>query len=199
LTYDAATGAFAGVFVSSNSGGLSSPHSLRFGPDGHLYVASRGTDSVKRYDGSTGAYMGNFVAVGSAGSSGMGSLVAPAGLLFCTAPDAITDLTLIHDAGTTTLTWSTPAGSGAPLLAYDTLGSAAADDFTVSGFCVESDDGSDTTATHLGSPPPGDVLFFMVRAENVCGNGPLGLASGGPRGAGDCVSLTPPLTPRPVS
>ena len=42
-------------FVSSESGGLSSPHDLAFGSDGHLYVLSRVTETVYRFDGSSGA------------------------------------------------------------------------------------------------------------------------------------------------
>jgi WD40 repeat protein len=191
LTYDAATGNFAGQFVSSGSGGLSNPHSLRFGPDGHLYVASRGTNSVKRYEGSSGNYMGDFVEPGSGSSPGTGSLVEPAGLLFCAAPGAVRDLTLAHDAGTgaTTLSWNAPQKTGAPLLVFDTLGSSAADDFTGTGpgFCLESDDSADTSAIHAETPPAGEPLFFLVRAENVCGNGPLGPASAGSRTATDCV------------
>jgi len=55
---------------------LFGPHSLRFGPDGNLFVASRGNDSVKAYDGVSGAYLGDFVAAGDDG------LEQPAGLLF---------------------------------------------------------------------------------------------------------------------
>jgi hypothetical protein len=37
---------------------------LTFGPDGHLYVASYGTDQVLRYNGQTGAFLGVFVVAG---------------------------------------------------------------------------------------------------------------------------------------
>ncbi len=43
------------------SGGLLNAHGLAFGPDGHLYVASFGTDQVKRYDGTTGEYLDDFI------------------------------------------------------------------------------------------------------------------------------------------
>ena len=37
------------AFVASGSGGLSSPQDLVVGPDGNVYVASSGTNSVIRY------------------------------------------------------------------------------------------------------------------------------------------------------
>lgn len=40
---------------------LDGPVGITFGPDGHLYVASRFTDSILRYDGETGALRDTFV------------------------------------------------------------------------------------------------------------------------------------------
>jgi hypothetical protein len=81
LRYDAATGAFLGIFVAPGSGGLDCPWGLVFGPDGHLYVANFDDDpatiaSVLRYHGQTGAFLGAFVAPGSGGIDG------PEGLTF---------------------------------------------------------------------------------------------------------------------
>jgi len=56
-----------GIFVAANSGGLSLPHGLAFGPDGNLYVASAGTDAVLRYNGTNGAFIGEFLPAGSGG------------------------------------------------------------------------------------------------------------------------------------
>ena len=67
LRYDGHTGALLGTFVSSGSGGLSSPQSLEFGPDGNLYVPDFNTSQVLRYNGSTGAFLGVFVPAGSGG------------------------------------------------------------------------------------------------------------------------------------
>jgi subtilisin-like proprotein convertase family protein len=76
LRYNGFTGAFIDAFVSSGSGGLGGADGLVFGPDGHLYVASRDTDSVLRYHGRTGAFIDAFVPAGS------GGLDSPVGLAF---------------------------------------------------------------------------------------------------------------------
>jgi len=51
----------ATTFVTPGSGGLTEAYGVSFGYDGELYVASGGTNSVKRYDHVTGAYLGDFV------------------------------------------------------------------------------------------------------------------------------------------
>ncbi len=101
-------------------------------------------------------------------------------------PSGVQGLTLVHDVvpgkgnkpdvGTTTLNWNVPAdpgGTATPLF-YDTIRSENAADFGASATCIESDDNLDMTSTDEVTPAPGQVFFFVVRAENVC---PLGLGS----------------------
>jgi DNA-binding beta-propeller fold protein YncE len=54
------------AFISSGSGGLSSPWGITCGPDGNVYITSNG-GAVLRYNGTTGAYINTFVAQGSGG------------------------------------------------------------------------------------------------------------------------------------
>src|SRR5579885_2040335 len=67
LEYNGATGAFIGVFVPPNSGGLTTPVALRFSPwDRNLHVASLGSNQVLKFNGNTGAVLGSFATVPSA-------------------------------------------------------------------------------------------------------------------------------------
>lgn len=59
--YDETTGAYIRDFVTSGSGGLSSPQDLVIGPNGNLFVSSPITDSVKEYSGTSGEFIGDFV------------------------------------------------------------------------------------------------------------------------------------------
>ena len=68
LRYDGMTGAFLDTFVSSNSGGLSGPIYLVFGPDSNLYVTSIITSSVLRYDGYDRSFLGTFASGQRVGS-----------------------------------------------------------------------------------------------------------------------------------
>jgi len=106
-------------------------------------------------------------------------------------PGETTDLMLTHSGGadgTTTLTWTTPATPGGTMVIYSTLASSAPDDFVNAIDCVESGDGSDTTAVDTQSPQSGAVRYYLVRAENGCGPGSLGQGSDGtPRAGGLCL------------
>jgi DNA-binding beta-propeller fold protein YncE len=75
LRFDAFTGEFVDVFVTSRSGGLSTPHDIIFGADENLYVASQDSDEVLRYDGETGEFIDAFVSAGSGGIDGTWSML----------------------------------------------------------------------------------------------------------------------------
>lgn len=85
LRYDGITGAFIDKFVSDNpntatdeTGGLSRPYGLAFGPDGNFYVSSFLSDQILRYNGKTG----QFIDVFASGNQQAGGLNGPNGLLF---------------------------------------------------------------------------------------------------------------------
>ncbi|WP_373536304.1 hypothetical protein [Microcoleus sp.] len=88
LRYDGVTGEYIDRFVADKpntaadeTGGLSRPYGLAFGPDGNFYVSSFLTDQILRYNGKTG----QFIDVFAAGNQQSGGLNGPNGLLF--APD----------------------------------------------------------------------------------------------------------------
>ncbi|MEZ6134980.1 MAG: PKD domain-containing protein [Pirellulaceae bacterium] len=90
LRYDGATGYFVGRVVTDNlgtpndeTGGLSGPTGLAFGPNGRLLVSSSATNQVLRYDRITGEFLGALVADDLATSSfdETGGLVNPGALV----------------------------------------------------------------------------------------------------------------------
>lgn len=91
VRYDGATGAYDGRFVwddpatpADETGGLSGPGAVLFGPDGRLYVSSFDSDAILRYDGATGAFVDVFVAAGAGMLDGpdAGMVFGPGGDLF---------------------------------------------------------------------------------------------------------------------
>ena len=101
------------------------------------------------------------------------------------APGEATDLIFLIPAapGQTTLIWNAPndAGGTAPL-SYDTLRATVAADFgAAAALCLETADGSDTSAVDTGSLGAGACFFYLVRARNACPAvvGPLGADSTG--------------------
>jgi hypothetical protein len=122
---------------------------------------------------------------------GVGNLVdcAPVDHTAWELPGEVEGLTLSHSGGpggTTTLTWAPPSIPGGSGVSYDVIASPLAFDFHGPASCVESD-GSDLQAQHASPLGPGEILYFLVRAENVCGPGSLGVAPGlGPRDGREC-------------
>jgi len=80
--------------------------------------------------------------------------------------------------GTTSLDWNAPATGGLQeAMLYDVIRSLNPADFTTGSVCVESDGGPDTTAEDGDAPDPGEVYFYRVRAQNLCGEGIVGTDS----------------------
>ncbi|MFQ5670725.1 MAG: M36 family metallopeptidase [Acidobacteriota bacterium] len=107
-------------------------------------------------------------------------------------PGEVLGLSLSHDAATATtaLSWQAPALPGSVSLVHDVVRATDASGFDT-GFCLESDDGTDTVASDTSDPLLGEVFFYLVRAENICpgvlGQGGLGLTSSAlPRSAVSC-------------
>lgn len=96
-------------------------------------------------------------------------------------PDPVTGLILTHDvpSSTTTLTWDAPVDVGGTVApAYDLLRSDLATDFSGAAICVESDDGTNSTAIDATTPAAGGLFHYLVRAENACPTGPGDLGDG---------------------
>jgi sugar lactone lactonase YvrE len=92
----------ASALVAPGSGGLSAPHDLVLGPDGNIYVASRGTPTVVRYNGSTGKLIGTFVPTGSGGVSvSHGLAFGPDGNLYVGSGGDGTNSSVLRFNGTT--------------------------------------------------------------------------------------------------
>jgi len=103
------------AFVASGSGGLSTPKDLVLGPEGNVYVASSGTNSVIRYT-TAGQLLGTFVTAGS------GGLSSPYGLAF--GPDG----NLYVDSTGTNAIYEYSGSTGAFLSTFVTAGSGGLND-----------------------------------------------------------------------
>jgi hypothetical protein len=91
LRFAGATGAFVDRFVwddpmtaKDETGGLSGPGAVLFGPDGQLYFSSFDCDAILRYDGASGAFVDVFVPANSGGLDGpdAGMAFGPDGHLY---------------------------------------------------------------------------------------------------------------------
>ena len=88
----------------------------------------------------------------------------------CSTPGEVADLNF--DPDRTTWRWQPPGqpGSLPGAFVYDILRSSRSDDFSMPT-CVESSDGSNTSATDTDTPAPGTAWFYLVRAGNSCPDG----------------------------
>jgi hypothetical protein len=115
-------------------------------------------------------------------------------------PGEVRSVTLSEDSSTleTTVTWAPPVDPGGPsqTLTYDVLRSTNPIDFLVSGTCFARGTPS-TSVTDTDVPPLGTVLYYSVRATNVCytGVGSLGTDSAGFERAGpeNCLGYYGPM------
>jgi subtilisin family serine protease len=96
-------------------------------------------------------------------------------------PSPALDLVGTTDAGAT-FSWTAPTDPGAAAVTYDLLRSTAAADFTAAT-CVAS--GLTSTTATDPDPAPG-IFYYLVRANNGCGQS-LGMTGAGqPRGGTGC-------------
>lgn len=90
------------------------------------------------------------------------------------------------DGGTSTLNWLAPTNPGGTVLVYDAVSTFDPTNFGGGASCIENDS-ADTQSTDTFSPLPGELIYMLVRAENVCDSGGVGAASNGaPRTARNC-------------
>src|SRR5262249_21752833 len=89
-------------------------------------------------------------------------------------PGEVASLSVGKSGTTAVLQWSVPAAAGGTLPLYDTIRASSASGFAA-GTCIETRDGTDTTANDPAAPSP--AFFYLVRAENACGVGSSGKTS----------------------
>ncbi len=96
--YNGLDGTVVGDGVASGAGGLADPRAFAFGPDGNLYVASGGTNSILRFNGATGAFIDVFDTLGSSPATAIE--FGPDGFLYVAQTDGSNSLISRYDAFT---------------------------------------------------------------------------------------------------
>jgi len=88
-------------------------------------------------------------------------------------PGEARSLVLTHNklSGTSSLNWTAPLVPGGSSIVYDTLRSPVPSNFTASATCVETNDGSNTSAGDATALAPGSAFFYLIRAEDACPSG----------------------------
>jgi hypothetical protein len=98
-------------------------------------------------------------------------------------PGEVASIALEQLAGTTRIAWAAPVDAGGAALAYDLL--LATDAPLQTATCAGTTELEQALVP--AEPAPSGVFFFLVRAVNGCGDGPLGSSSNGvPREAPAC-------------
>ena len=101
-------------------------------------------------------------------------------------PGEVRDLILTQTADTN-LSWMIPAAPGGTWVPYDTIVSSNPGDFIGGAACLESKDGTDTTASDPAEPPVGEARYYLTRVVSSCGAGSAGVdSSGTPRAVRNC-------------
>jgi hypothetical protein len=92
----------------------------------------------------------------------------------------VLDLTLATVQGATILAWGPPPAPGAQVgaLLYDVLATFDPGDFVNLALCLSTDQ-PETGYTDTLNPGPGQLLAYLVRAQNACGEGSNGLDDDG--------------------
>jgi DNA-binding beta-propeller fold protein YncE len=142
------------AFIAAGSGGLSGPYDITLGPDGYVYVAAAGNNSVIRYTPS-GQLLGTFV---SPGSGGLGFTQA-AGLAF--GPDG----NLYVTSGTTNQVLEYNGSTGAFVQAFISAGSGGL--VNPRGLTFGSDGN-----LYVSSFGPGTGLNGIMRFQGPAGPSP---------------------------
>ncbi|MCB0215683.1 MAG: NHL repeat-containing protein, partial [Chloroflexi bacterium] len=162
-----------------DTGGLDTPRGVVFGPDGSLYVASFGTNSVKRYDASSGLYLGDFVTAGLGGLSGPDSLVFAGSSLFVSSFS--NDRILRYNAATGALIGTfVAAGAGG-------LDGPRGMAFGPDGNLYVASENTDQVLRYLGST--GAYLGPVVTAGQAGLDRPRGLVFGPPASPASATEL----------
>lgn len=97
-------------------------------------------------------------------------------------PGEVQNLALSYASSTVTLSWNLPLDpGGSATLVYDTIRSKASNDFVTPGTpafstCIQTANPA-LSSSDAGVPVPNTVFFYLVRADNPCGPGVLGVDS----------------------
>jgi len=110
-----------------------------------------------------------------------GNDCAPLDATAWSTPGEARQLLLSHvggGGGNSTLNWLAPLDQGGSAVVYDVISSLDPANFNGGASCVEGDS-VDAQSIDSFTPLSTELIFFLVRAENVCEEGGLGTTSSG--------------------